>query len=439
MGVYEGAYTNGEVEDYIYFKKVTLALISDFSAYRSGDRVVVRWSTSFEIGTVGFDLLRLDPATGEYAQVNEDLLPSVNAYQGGVYRFVDEGAAASGEHTYQLVELDAQGKNIPYGPFKVRVKDEGQAVSGGYEAVAHRVSTKKAARAEASKASKAKAKQDQGKRTGAAIKIAVSESGLYYLDAAKIASLIKMNTAQVSALLKDGKLELQTQGQKVPYVKAAGNAGIYFYGQRIESPYTDENVYWLQQSSALRMTEVKGKGPAAVSGVQTFSDTIHVEQDRRALPGLFKDPQADYWFWDYVMASAGYDRKSFMLSAPGAQPGAATLTVHVRGTYDSPASLDHHIVVSLNGQQIGEGRWGGGNPYDLTIASDALPLNDGDNTLEVQAVLDAGVPFSIFYVDSFDLTYNARLSRGEQYTPPARGWKPGRHRRRVQRANHLGL
>ena len=65
-------------------------------------------------------------------------------------------------------------------------------------------------------------------------------------------------------------------------------------------------------------------------------------------------------------------------------------------------------MIKLNGQQIGkeEGElWGGLNPYTFTAAFNQSLLKEGENTIEVHGLLDEGIPFSMFLIDSFDLTY----------------------------------
>ena len=69
---------------------------------------------------------------------------------------------------------------------------------------------------------------------------------------------------------------------------------------------------------------------------------------------------------------------------------------------------DHHVQVLLNGQPVGEARWDGLPPFDIEFPLAAGERPRGDNVVELRAVLDAGVSESLFYVDSFDLTYERR-------------------------------
>ena len=99
---------------------------------------------------------------------------------------------------------------------------------------------------------------------------------------------------------------------------------------------------------------------------------------------------------------------TFLLNGKADSQNEASLQVHLVGGSNSWISNDHHVVIKLNGQQIGkeEGElWGGLNPYTFTAAFNQSLLKEGENTIEVHGLLDEGIPFSMFLIDSFDLSY----------------------------------
>jgi len=114
-----GLAPNGEVEDYAVNVQPTLVEVSSFGAFEDAGRAVVSWGTSSEIDTVGFCLLRLNEATGEYAQVG-GLVPAFGA-SGGTYYAVDNMARPGGTYTYKLVEIEFGGVQRVYGPYTVKV------------------------------------------------------------------------------------------------------------------------------------------------------------------------------------------------------------------------------------------------------------------------------------------------------------------------------
>ncbi len=105
----------------------TLVTLIDFRAYEEDGQVVVRWETAYEHNTLGFNLFRLDPVTGEYRAVNSGLLPGLlTDPRGGTYTLVDKGAAPGGVYRYKLVEVERNGRQIAYGPFTVPVTTENE-------------------------------------------------------------------------------------------------------------------------------------------------------------------------------------------------------------------------------------------------------------------------------------------------------------------------
>jgi hypothetical protein len=388
----------------------TLAAISSFNAYADGGQVVVRWETASEIGTAGFYLFRKDQETGKYQQVNQSLLTGLlNSPQGGVYHFVDQGAIVGRTYTYKLEEVESKGQMLTHGPFTV-TGDQSlpgtEPMQETYNKKPHEMSLEKKSRLQERKlaletAVSTKSSKSQGQN---AAKIAVKEKGLYYLDAAVIADILAIPTSQVSQRIRNYNFILSNRGQTAAYIPAPGNSGIYFYGEDIQSQYTDENIYWLEKGKGSSMAAVYGGMPPSASGSETFIDTLHIEEDHYALTALFDDPGDDFWMWDYILASqAG---KEFKIYTPGAAAsGTASLTIHLKGATDTSANPDHHVKVKLNGTPIGEGRWNGTKSRSFSMSFSQSLLNDGENTVEVIGTLDNGVPYSIFYLDSFDLCY----------------------------------
>ena len=135
---------------------------------------------------------------------------------------------------------------------------------------------------------------------------------------------------------------------------------------------------------------------------------------------MFTNPKDDIWLWDYVIG--GGAAKSFPVHVPGvAASGTAILTVTLQGETDTAAANDHHAIVSLNGRQIGDAIWDGAKDHTFQATFSQSLLNEGANSLTVSGALDMGAPYSVFYVESFDLSYqrlykaenNALLCRGD--------------------------
>jgi uncharacterized repeat protein (TIGR01451 family) len=255
----------------------------------------------------------------------------------------------------------------------------------------------------------------QSKLSGNIAKISVTEDGLYYLSASQISTLLGTSSKDVMKRIKNTQLIIRNQGQKVAYLPAAGYTGIFFYGEGIDSIYTKENIYWLEGNKGLQMEYIKGKGPGQ-TGSGTFTETLHAEEDRYFIANAYMDPESDYWFWDYIVGgSASMGTRTFTIQADGVANISynALMTVNLQGYTNTSANPDHHVEVSLNGTTLvpsvpKKDRWDGEEPnsvtYDIDQSIEDL-LMEGVNTIEVKGLLDTGAPYSMFYIDSFDLTY----------------------------------
>lgn len=407
--------------DFGYAKPLpTYAAVAQLRAYLDDGSVTVEWRTSLEVGTVGFHILRLDPATGQWVQLTERLVPGLVVHpQGGVYRFRDAGAPTEGRLTYALLEQDVHGRSHPYGPYTVSVStraasrtlDAGAAQDlrrRGFNRQAVAPTRMRQALRATVAAERRMASAQRMRRQGRIFKVTTRESGIHYLSAAAMAPALGLPAERVTSLIRTGRLTLSHRGHVGPYLPEGAGAGIYFYAEPVGSPNTDENAYWVTVSPGPTMSA----RPAAPGGLLTtsFTETVHPEVDQYPLLTSFQDPQRDFWVWDYLYAGYdGEDARSFTIRANGATgTGDASLSVHLLGGTDSVPGDDHHVQVFFNGQPVGEARWDGLAPFDIGFPVAAASILEGDNVVEVKAVLDGGVPESLFFVDSFDLMYERR-------------------------------
>jgi hypothetical protein len=384
---------------------LTPAVVTGLTASRGArGSLVVEWETASEVGTAGFDLYRWNPERQEYEKASRELLPALpGAHQGSRYRFVDGGADPAAPQRYLLVEVAAGGETRPHGPFQVIVEREAaEEPETGYARAARDLP----ARPPLARTGKAapllqKAKTD-------AVKIGVRETGLYFVPATRIAEILSFDGEKIEKKIERGRLSLTHQGREVAWTPAEGNTGILYYGEAVDSLYTRDNVYLLTRGHGLRMQSLPAGSPAPPAGEIRFANTARAEVDRFAATVVATDPESDYWFWEYLNAGGADDgRRTFAMTAPGlaGTEGTARLAVRLHGATATGAVDEHHAVVRVNGTEVGEIRWAGIASHTVTLEIPQSLLQAGENEVEVEGVLDPGVPYSIFYVDGFDLTY----------------------------------
>jgi hypothetical protein len=379
--------------------QATWARISSFGAREEDGRVAVEWETAAEVGTVAFEVERRDPATGRFVKVGGGAVPAVQQLPGGRYRLIDPAAPRGQALTYRLVEVDGSGAREVFGPYRVAVKagsrsgspaakDLGRDFVASGKAVSPRL-LRAVETAGVSGTEKAAANA-RGRA-----KVLVARSGLVRVRTQDFAGALGLSIDEAGGLLRGGRLRLSHGGQEVAWQADPAGGGLVFYGEAIDSPYSDVNVYWLESGAGRAVATVSVPGSAAPAA-PSFADTLHLETD--AIPGISAPlPVSDFWIWkSFFPGYPGFDRATFPVEVPAPAAGAATLSVNLQGFADS-----QRAALSVNGRPLGEIAWSGSGPYTATVALPSDVLRDGANSVEIVA-LEAPRGF---WLDSFDLAY----------------------------------
>jgi len=413
----------------------TWVAVSGFGACAAESQPTVEWRTASEFAPIGFNLWRQNRESREFELVNPGLLSSLlNSPQGGVYRFADPGAFPGEPVVYRLEEIDSLGRTMSYGPFTVtfgsstNISSEPEVKAGseepseiyGYQRFPRERSLYEQERLNARRQEQQKGAALAASQGNERVRVTVKGRGLFYVTVAQIVTSLGMSETGAAALISGYNLSLTGMGKEIAWLADANGAGIFFYNEGKETIYSDKNIYFLEKGRGLAMETVSGGSAGAADPNQSFLDTLHFEGNRYALLIPSMDPAGDLWFWEYVVAGSAV--KSFPIQVPGVTgAGKAMLTVSLQGGSDTPAVQDHHAIISLNGSQIGDAVWDGTKAYTVEIAFNPSLLQDGANTIIVSGALDVGAPYSTFYVEAFDLSYqryykavdNSLICRGD--------------------------
>jgi uncharacterized repeat protein (TIGR01451 family) len=108
----------------ISISKPTAIALASFIATREGGQVVVRWETTAEINTWGFQLYRsADRKRASAALVTSQLIPGQGRGQGGArYSWSDNDTKEGIAYSYWLVETEIAGAANEYGPAIVNMQ-----------------------------------------------------------------------------------------------------------------------------------------------------------------------------------------------------------------------------------------------------------------------------------------------------------------------------
>ena len=404
-----GGQIDNTIDAGFYITDPTLAVVGGFDAYLAGGGVVVSWNTLVEAGTIGFNVERRLDGDGSWVTVNDGLIPALlESPIGGSYSVVDPGAAPYAAATYRLVEIEITGKTRTYGPY--HVVPQRPLLQAEANNQISRGST--VARVPLFSAEQVESRVEdflglfRREATGTdRMRIKISKDGLYYLDVADIASALGISEARARLQMGLGAMKLTNQGGSVAYMPTLDGSRLYFYGRAVDSIYTAENVYWLTLGLGTMMRPAISLAGPGRNLATTHLHTAHFEENDFPAATVFHDPSADFWLWKYLSGgSAENGSATVTVTAPDAISG-KTLAVTLQGIYTAEETDRHHVQVLLNGTLLGEAQWAGTTGKEASFPIPAGVLVAGDNQVQVVALCDPGVLYSVWGLDSIDLTY----------------------------------
>jgi hypothetical protein len=435
IGFY-GTASNGETEDYQVplggvITPVTLAY---FRAERNGANVKFDWSTATETGNVGFNLYVED--AGQVSLVNPELIFSaaIDSLEPQHYAL----SAKVAGNIFYVEDVSILGQTKRHGPFNL-----GQ--SYGERPVVEKVDTA-AIVAEAKQKAAARQAELRKDLKVPAVVLQAPAGGSWKAQLANTINL-KVNQTGIQRvtyeMLRDAGLDLSNvplpkitvlnRGQMVPvHVEARGKFGpgsyIEFYGEALDTLYTDTNIYTVQvvQTSADRIKQENATPNPRSQASAYYMETLTVNNQRAYLnTPLGEDPWYDTWMW--VTTSPMSWDVSFDITGlvPNGLPLELKVTVWGGNSIDE-ISPDHHVLVSLNGVQVADQTFDGLREQVISATVPAGVVREGKNTLTLTLPGDTGASYDVVYFDRLSLSYprafkaeNGRLTfmaAGEAFT-----------------------
>jgi len=192
---------------------------------------------------------------------------------------------------------------------------------------------------------------------------------------------------------------------------------VLFYGQKMDSRYTDVNVYRLTWGGGwgLRMGQVDGSIVAAAPLLSHFRTAQRVEENHVYDSRYTSGPDNDHWYWTQAIAFSPLSLNYEMtLQHIATAPFSATVRGLLRGVTAYPASVyRHHARIYLNGYLIKDALWAVGAEYSFAVDVPSSVLTEGLNTITVEIPRDQGGVYELLYVNRFEIEYDDTF-RAEQ-------------------------
>jgi len=230
-------------------------------------------------------------------------------------------------------------------------------------------------------------------------KVAVDEDGIYVLSYADL-----MAAGLDGRGMDPQRISLSNQGREVPIVVSGEGTdlNIIFQGTANTSLYSRENVYWLDLNGVVgrRIAERAVSSVTCGAPATSFLHTVRAEEDLFYAGKV--SPGEDHWYWQKLLAPETTD---LPVDLPDLAPGDGLLRLALLGYTSDEVSPDHHVRIRLNACMVGEASWDGQEGHVIESAVPLSCMQEGENTLGVDAVGDTGARVDIVLVDWVELDY----------------------------------
>lgn len=372
---------------------LTYATLGSVDAVSVGGVPTLRFTTTGEAGTQGFEIARLDGA--EWVRVGPELVSAlIGEPQGGTYYVADSELTAGS--FYRITEVEVDGDRRDLGAHAVILGGSASvALVGGVAAVAHPLEAVSVARPKAG---------DLPDTAPVALYLGVDATGVYRVTMEQVAAGLELGLAEARAALAASGLALSVQGQPVAWWADEAGDTLYFYGEARSSLYIADNLYRLALGDGAR---VRTAAASAASGGEdaTSRETVRAERDVTPVTVINPAADSDFWFWQYVAAGGSAD---FPITLPEpTTAGEVQLAVELHGATTRDTAGEHSATLLLNGSPAGSFAFEGIVPRTITLSVDASALVDGVNTLRITGT---GAAHSIVWVDAVSASYTRHLA-----------------------------
>ncbi len=240
------------------------------------------------------------------------------------------------------------------------------------------------------------------------LRIEVAQDGVYRVTYEEMAG-----AGFISGLQRPWRLRLFNRGGEVA-IRVASTGPLWFgpgdsiefYGEGLDSRYTDVNVYWLSLESGAgkRISRFDGQVTGVGEAVDSFAETLRIEENHTVWEAMPDALEADCWFWEKMTAPAVFDH-TLEVPSPAPDQGETTLRVTFQGRSTASPHPNHHTRVVLNGAPVGDAWWDGEEEHIQEMILPAGLLLAGPNSLRLESPGDTGAAVDIVYLNRIELDY----------------------------------
>ncbi len=392
----------------------TAVTMLDFEASQQGPNTKIRWRTSWERDSLGFNIYRESGATR--TKVNPSLVAGSTLVAGAEvragfsYHWTDRKSVPGS--VYWIEAVDLNGKRTMHGPVLPRISSS--ATSESSVTFLRDSATLASLNSATPAVSSARVPVTPlGKSASLANDVTLARQfDLAGRPAARILvgreGLYRVTRAQVAATGFDPgadprTLSLFVDAQELPMSVNDGGDGrwdaadtLEFYAYGMDTAYSGTRAYWLTSGSNGLRFRPKAKMKGAPVTATSFPFTLE-RKDRYIFFGAQSGATDRDSFYGPVIWSEP-SVQSFDVTNLASSEGPAVLTVVLQGATNTL----HQVRVSLNGAQLGMVEFRNQELGTATFTMPASALRAGNNEVSLVAVAD---PLDISFTDYVRLTY----------------------------------
>jgi uncharacterized repeat protein (TIGR01451 family) len=378
----------------------TAVQLASFQAVaQSGGGTLLEWHTREEIRNLGFHVYREDPQ-GRH-RINPSLIAgSALLMRGGrpqhaakTYQWLDPNGTPGS--VYYLEDVDLNGTRNLHGPVNVDAISQNTAPVRR-SALLTEMNRSTSVTTEAPPSSRPRTSRTPGITELApgelrasleglsAVKISVNSEGWYRVSVAQLLA---------SGLDPDSDprmLQLFAEGVEQPMLvsglqngRLSADGAIEFYGTGIDTPYSNQRVYWLVRGThAGKRIPIAPLDTPKSPGSQSFLATVIREDRTTYLATLLNSEDSDNFF-GAVITSDPVDQPLNIAHIVTNSATPASIDVTLQGVTDGQA---HRVSVSLNGSFLGEMDFANMSNFTQTFTLPPGSLQEGANTVTLTAL-----------------------------------------------------
>lgn len=243
-------------------------------------------------------------------------------------------------------------------------------------------------------------------------RVLVNESGIYALSYDDL-----RNAGLPVDTLDPHTLKLFNFGKEVA-ITVTGEADsrldqgdvLLFYGQGVDTRYTDANVYWLTVDNGFGLRMSERNSQANTVAATSYVANVFNEENRFYLPGLPMEEGFDHWYGRRLDVYGQGVARHLDYSLTITDPASGSLQSEIALALGGNASARHHLRLYVNGHQVKDDIWQGRTVYEASADFPQSYLHSGNNTIRIEMLNDTpGQTIDQIHVDWLRLSYHRTL------------------------------